>query len=227
MPYVSSEKTVPPAEDRKILDPVIEVLAKDVALKISDNSSLIPLYKNIFLEVARELEYLLNGQVTANIGPAERLAKTIYDVAKKYGYWGAHQGELNYSITRFIQRVPQIMVEQKKWKETDELRYWYYASTVSALRSASAHTEDLVIGADGVYEDIKDEYKWRVNRSYEAWQIVKSGDCYDTPYYSRLVTVVDESGKFVGYLDVYLKRDESTIHKDVLDYELVLRKKSK
>ncbi|KKS38243.1 MAG: hypothetical protein A3G49_02270 [Candidatus Sungbacteria bacterium RIFCSPLOWO2_12_FULL_41_11] len=227
MPYVPSEKTVPPAEDRKILDPVIEVLAKDAASKITDNSSLIPLYKNIFCEVACELWFLLDGEATSHIGPARHLARTIYDVAKKYGYWGAHQGELNYSITRFIQRVPQIMVEQKKWLEKDELRYWVYASTTDALISASRHTEDLGIGVSGVFEDIKDEYKWKVNRPYEIAQVIKSGDCYDAPYYMRIVEIVDEDGRRVSYLEIPLPRSDETLHKDVLDYELVLRKKTK
>ncbi len=62
--------------------------------------------------------------------------------------------------------------------------------------------------------------------AYEAAQIVKSGDCYDTPYYSRLVEVVDEEGNFVGHQHVMLKRDESTLNKDVLDGQLVLRKSS-
>lgn len=226
MPYVPSKKTVPPAEDRKILDPAVEALAKDTAVKIINNPSLNILYKDVFLKVADVLSYLMAGNDYTGTSFAGKLAKAIYEVSKKYGYWGAHQGELNYSITRFIQRVPQIMVEQKKWAKKNEFRYWVYASTVSALRYAADHTENLDIVVDGVFEDIKDEYKWKVNRAYEAAQIVKSGDCYDTPYYTRLVAVVDEDGKFVGYLDVYLKRDESTIHKDVLDYELVLRKKA-
>lgn len=229
MPYVPSEKTVPPAEDRKILDPVIEVLAKSAASQITINEDLIPLYKHIFLEVAGMLQFLLKRDKSTasdkNGTPDWELAKAIYEVSKKYGYWGAHQGELNYSITRFIQRVPQIMVAEKKWPEKDELRYWVYASTVSALKYAADNTEKLGIGVDGVFEDIKDEYKWKVNRSYEAAQIIKSGDCYDTPYYTRLVEVVDENGKLIGHMDVYLKRSEETLYKDVFDYQLVLRKK--
>ena len=133
-------------------------------------------------------------------------------------------GELNYAMTRFVQRVPQIKVANNSW--TQELRYWLYARTVSALIYASRHTEDLDLGIDGVFEDIKDEYKRRVNTSYEAAQILKSGDCYDTPYYTRLVEVVDEDGNLIGHMEVMLKRGDETLTKDMLDGVFVLKKKS-
>ena len=38
-----------------------------------------------------------------------------------------------------------------------------------------------------MFEDIKDEYKRRVNSAYEAAQILKSGDCYDyVPFRTQL-----------------------------------------
>jgi hypothetical protein len=60
-----------------------------------------------------------------------------------------------------------------------------------------------------------------VNRSYETAQIIKSGDCYDTPYYNRLVKVVDEKGQDVGYMHIDVIRpssykDDGKVHPDVL-----------
>lgn len=237
MPYVPSEKTDGKSQDRNIIDAALEPLVHRVAGEITSNLSLINAYRRVFLAVARDLRFLLMYDQGVydwskpQDGSEFELAKAVYETGKKYDYEGAYLGEFNYAITRFIQRVPQIMVETKKWK--DEFRYWLYAATVSALRYAEAHTEDLNIGSDlyigldGVFKDVIGEIKRRVNTAYEAAQIIKSGDCYDTPYYTRLVEVVDENGKIVGHQEIMLKRDESTLHKDVLDYELVLRKKPK
>lgn len=241
MPYVPSEKTNPPAEDRKILDATVEPLARKVANEITSNLSIIKIYKRTFLNVARALNLILLNeradalmskvtllifrQLWKNPEPEElNLARAIYEVGAKYGYEGAFLGELNYPFTRFIQRVPQIMVTQGKWKE--ELRYWLYAATVEGLTWTASKTKNWGIGISGVFEDIKDEYKWRVNRSYEAAQIIKSGDCYDTPFYGRLIEVIDEeSGKLIGYMEPWLKRSEETLHQDVLDWQIVVKKK--
>ena len=118
----------------------------------------------------------------------EKLANAICDVSIPYKYDGAFLGELNYSITRLIQRIPQLMVDKGFFKSA--LRYWIYA------------------GIAGVLIDIKDEYKRRVNTSYEAAQIVKSGDCYDTPYYTKLVEIIDQIGKVVGYQEVMIKKED-------------------
>lgn len=227
MPYVPSKKTDGKSEDREILDKAVEFLARDVAGKIANNLSIIGVYEDTFLEVSRILSHLLthrpqDGKAEQSGAEAE-LAEAIYAIGEKYGYGGACLGEFNYSFTRFIQRVPQIMVEKGTWKE--ELRYWLYAATVEALTYAASKTETWRIGFSGVFEDIKDEYKWRVNRSYEAAQIVKSGDCYDTPYYGRLVEVVDEDGNNIGHMEVWLKRSEKTLHQDVLDGQIVLKTK--
>ena len=143
--------------------------------------------------------------------------------AEKYGYEGAHEGILNYTITTLIQRVPACKVERGEWKE--EFRYWIYATTVSALMQTAfwylSHHDPFVIG--GVFVDIKDEYKRRVNTAYEAAQIAKSGDCYDAPYYTRLVEVVDHNGNHVGYQEVMLKRDANTLNIDILSGKIVLR----
>ncbi len=230
MPYVPSEKTDGKSQDRNVLDDAIEVLAKEAAGKITNNLSLIFFYNQIFVGIGIRLHNLLNSLVISkfdpvSVSPESQLASTIYELGKSYGYEGAFLGELNYSITRFIQRVPQIKVERKEWK--DEIRYWLYAATVEALTSASAKTESLKIGVSGVFEDVKDEYKRRVNTSYEAAQILKSGDCYDTPYYTRLVEVVDDGGVVVGHQEVMLKRSDKTLKQDTLDYQIVLKRKSK
>ena len=224
MPYVPSEKTMPPAEDRKILDKAVETAARETAKRIKNNLSLIKEYKKVFLKVARKLRRLslVTCKETSD-SPEAKLAKAIFEVGEKYDYEGAFLGELNYSFTRFIQRVPQIMVENGAWKE--ELRYWLYAATVEALTYAQDETKTFGLGISGVFEDIKDEYKWRVNRSYEAAQIIKSGDCYDTPYYGRLVEVVDEEGNHVGHMEVWLKRSPETVGLDLLKGRIVLKNK--
>lgn len=226
MPYVPSEKTNPPAEDRKIIDVAVEVLANKAAAEIKSNLSVIEIYKDMFSAVSEELFALLEGVKRSGESPEAKLAAAIYEIGAKYGYDGAYLGEFNYGLTRFIQRVPQIKIASGKWKPTDEFRYWFYAATASALTQASRFTEDLDIGVDGVFEDVKDEYKRRVNTAYEAEQILKSGDCYDTPYYTRLVRVVDEGGNLIGHMEVMLKRDASTLHKDLLDGEIVLKSKT-
>ena len=228
MPYVPSEKTVPPAEDRKILNPFIEVCAQESAEVITNNFSLITEYKRVFMNVADVLSLFQNSETVRNASlnvlgrdTTTFLARTIFFVGEKYQYEGAFLGELNYTMTRFIQRVPVVKVENGAWKEKDELRYWLYAATVSALIYTSVHTVERDDGVSGVCEDVKDEYKWKVNRSYEAAQIVKSGDCYDAPYYTRLVEVVTGVGGHVGYMEILLKRSPETLKVDVLPLELV------
>src|SRR3989344_6054085 len=224
MPYVPSKKTDGKSTDRVMLDKAVEALAQEAADKISDNLSLLTVYQGVFVGVANSLAHLLSGKPVADKTAVWNLATVFYDLENAYDYEGAFLGELNYAMTRFVQRVPQIKVANNSW--TQELRYWLYARTVSALIYASRHTEDLDLEIDGVFEDIKDEYKRRVNTSYEAAQILKSGDCYDTPYYTRLVEVVDEDGNPVGHMEVMLKRGDETLAKDMLDGKIVLKKKN-
>lgn len=223
MPYVPSEKTVPPAEDRKVIDAQVEIIATIFADMITDHLSLIRIYREAFGGISNALDSLLKGG-TVSDSPEAHLARAIYETGEKYSYGGAYLGELNYAITRFIQRVPQIKVANGTW--TDELRYWVYATTVEALMWIHNFTLEWGIGLSGVFMDIKDEYKRRMNTAYEAWQIVKSGDCYDGPYYTRLVPVVDESGSVIGYMEIMLKRDPKTVGLDLLDDEIVLRKRA-
>lgn len=224
MPYVPSEKTNPPATDRKELDIAVELLVHDVTKKITGNFSLVVIYKEVFRQVASGLSSLCHGLDLKHAkDPATGLAKTIYEIGKRYEYEGAFLGELNYAVTRFIQRVPQLMVAREKWKSTDELRYWLYACTVEALVWTSRQTVNYGLGIAGVFEDIKDEYKRRVNTAYEAAQILKSGDCYDTPYYTKLVEVVDEDGRHIGHQEIMVKRSDDTRTTDILKGQVVLR----
>ena len=223
MPYVPSKKTDGKSVDREVLDKAVELLAIDTAEKVRSNLFLIKEYECIFMKIAEVLKKLVEGKVAVGDSATSNLAISIYKVAEPYNYEGAYLGELNYAITRFIQRVPQIMVRVDKWK--DEFRYWLYAATVEALTCTAYDTRGLCIGVSGVFEDIKDEYKRRVNPAYEAAQILKSGDCYDTPYYTRLVEVVDEDGNLVGHQEVMLKRSEATLKQDLLDGRFVLKRK--
>ncbi|MFY9457413.1 MAG: hypothetical protein WAP23_00550, partial [Candidatus Spechtbacterales bacterium] len=101
MPYVPSKKTDEKSTDREVLDAVVERLASDVVARISNNLSLVAVYKSVFIGVAKSLHSLVSGIITKN---EVELAQAIYDVGAKYGYEGAYLGELNYSFTRFIQR---------------------------------------------------------------------------------------------------------------------------
>jgi len=125
---------------------------------------------------------------------AKELADAIAKVSKKYGYDGAFLGELNYALTRLIQHLPRSLVETGQ--TNNEIKYWLQA------------------GLFGVLLDVIMEYKVRVNQSYEIEQILKSGDCYDTPFYSKPVEVVDEEGNIVGYAYVNMKRSDETINCD-------------
>ena len=175
-----------------------------------------------FLEVGRTADRL-----EKNLLSQEGLfVKTILEVGEKYGYDGAFLGELNYGMTRVIQRVPQLLAEQGRCGLVvgKELRYWLYAMIVTALTSVSVQlSSNLSIGVSGVFEDIKDEYKVRVNKSYEIAQILKSGDCYDTPYFNKVVEIVNEEGKVVGHTYIELINDGQNVELDKMPYKLVVK----
>lgn len=191
MPYI-------PINDRPVLDELVSILANDIATKLTNNFSLKNLYVQAFSEIIFD-----NDESKYEFISAKKLGDTIIQVAKKYNYEGAFLGELNYAITRLIQEVPKAVVALGKWKE--ELRYWIYAVTVDSLINIS-NQNWLPIGVAGVFEDIKDEYKRRVNPAYEAVQIIKSGDCYDTPYHTVLVNAEGintiTGKKIIGYQEI-------------------------
>ena len=221
MPYVPSEKTPNPsgivkdgkAQDRILIDKAVIKLSEKIAKEIKTNRDILFGYLRHFCEIGMTL---LDAEKTKEIATASQkvsyeglsLSETIYDVGKAYNYEGAFLGELNYAITRLIQEVPKRLVEQGK--QTSELRYFIYAYTVSALVRASYFFNRLpdMYGIGGVFTDIKDEYKRRVNPSYEAAQIVKSGDCYDTPYLTKLIEVVNQHGIHIGYQEIMIKRED-------------------
>lgn len=220
MPYVPSLKTDGVSKDREVIDAQVEKVAIELAK--FDGKELLTHMKRALRVLGESLEGLSSGLKEAPTASGG-LARVIWDLGAHYGYWGAFLGELNYAVTRLIQRVPQVKVANKQWLPKDELRYWLYATTVQALNFATSFFAGSGIGIGGVFEDVKDEYKRRVNVSYEAAQIVKSGDCYDTPYYTRLVEVVDDMGGHIGYQEVMLKRSDSTLGKDVLDGKIILQ----
>lgn len=127
---------------------------------------------------------------------AKELADKIAEVAEKYKYDGAFAGELNYALTRLLQHIPRSLVTVGTLKE--EIRYWI---------------QPLMYG---VLLDVALEHKRRVNTAYEAAQIIKSGDCYDTPFYTRLVEYKDKNGNVIGHQEVMLKRSDETVAKDVI-----------
>lgn len=223
MPYVPSEKTDGKSQDRNIIDKAVEVTAREIAGSVLGNFELLAAYKKAFAAIAFDVTGLYFKRETES--SVEPIADAVWKTGLVYGYEGAFLGELNYAITRLIQRVPQVMVELKKWQPKDELRYWLYAITVQALTFVAKQynfPNECDLGVGGVFEDIKDEYKRRVNTSYEAAQIIKSGDCYDTPYYTRLVEVLSQTGEHVGHLEIMLQRSQETLHVDVLPLKLVL-----
>lgn len=218
MPYVPSIKTKNPsgivkngkAQDRVLIDKDVKTLSEEVARRIESNNDILKKYIHTFERLGENLIELSKSKNSANtfivLNEFNQLAVTIHSVGEAYNYEGAFLGELNYAITRLIQEVPKRLVEQGK--QTSELRYFIYALTVEALVRASNYfnNKEEMIGIGGVFTDIKDEYKRRVNPAYEAIQIVKSGDCYDTPYLTKLIEVLDQAGNLVGYQEVMIER---------------------
>ncbi|MBE5727918.1 hypothetical protein IHE50_00680 [Candidatus Parvarchaeota archaeon] len=208
MPYVARE-------DREKLDEVIDEVVKDLVNKLKSASTpaeLSTFYRQTFTGINKTIYKLLTKELVELKTSEEKLAGRIYELDRHYGYDAAFNGELNYSTTRIIQLTPKKMVEQGIWKE--ELRYWIYSQTVGALMRAQDDIKEIAASIDkkdndwifdgfvGVLEDVKDEYKRRVNTAYEAVQIKKSGDCYDTPYHTELVDVKDKDGNVVGWQEV-------------------------
>lgn len=219
MPYVPSLKTDGKSDDRILIDKAVEKYAVDLERQINTNFDLKKIYTKSFRKVAGLCASQTKGVKT----PEGEFVTIILKVGEKYGYEGAFLGELNYGITRLIQRVPQILAEQNKCGLTKgkELRYWLYAMTVSALiTTANEISQYDTIGISGVFEDIKDEYKVRVNKSYEIAQILKSGDCYDTPYFNKVVEIIDEVGNIVGYTYIELINDGKNVKLDKMPYKL-------
>lgn len=228
MPYVPSKKTDGESNDRIRIDAKVIELSRDIVNRISTNREILLGYLEEFIKIGTELIEFEKYSILEY--PAKdkdnSLAGVIYDVGKKYNYQGAFLGELNYAITRLIQEVPKELVKQGK--QVKELRYFIYAYTVEALVKTTYYfnrSPDMY-GIAGVFEDIKDEYKVRVNKSYEIAQILKSGDCYDTPYFNKVVEVINEEGTVVGHTYIELINDGQNEKLDKMPYKLIVREKN-
>ncbi len=239
MPYVSSKKTDGKSRDRLILDKAVDDAANEIIRRFrlekkqrQSECLIIECLAAAFFQIGGNLKSILIGYKVNTHCPLGLLAKKISTIASYYEYDEAWMGELNYAITRLLQVIPRKLVRGSRW--TSEFRYWIYAGFVGALIQASSFFSDLSGGdwrdlsLSGVFEDVKDEYKRRVNVAYEATQINKSGDCYDTPYYTRLVEVLDEEGNHFGFQEVMLRRTPETLNADIVGgFQLKYRKEEK
>jgi hypothetical protein len=207
MPYI-------PAENRPAIDKAVETVAEEIAGELLSNNlttAISERYRTCFMGIAETIISLEKGASPASDTAITRLASIIIETARGYGQQGGWLGELNYALTRLIQQVPFIMHRNQVWKEA--LRYWLYAETVGALTRTAydIHSrygnEWISNGLAGVFEDVKDEYKRRVNTSYEAAQIRKSGDCY---YYSpfRTELVKFNVNGVDGWIEIMLPQQE-------------------
>ena len=204
MPYI-------PPQNRPAIDQCAQALAERIALRLEKETitaAVSELYRDSFMKIARAIVALETGRTQAiAVGEERALAESIVVAAKSYNQPGGFLGELNYALTRLIQLVPYCMYKKGLWKEA--LRYWLYAETVGALVRTSYETHSafgndwIANGLAGVFEDVKDEYKRRVNTAYEALQIRKSGDCYEkSPFHTQLVEF--ETAGVKGWIEIML-----------------------
>lgn len=217
MPYVPSKKTDGKSTDRELIDVAVEKFSQYLNTKIFNNFDLLKIYTRSFLEVA----FLANNNIKNNKAQEGIFIRTILEVGEKYKYDGAFLGELNYGITRVIQRVPQILANQEKCGlvKGKELRYWLYAMTTASLLSVATKLTTVdKTGVSGVFIDIKDEYKVRVNKSYEIAQILKSGDCYDTPYFNKVVEIRNNKNEVIGHTYIELQNDGNNVNVDKMPF---------
>ena len=208
MPYI------PPA-NRPAIDSAVNDLANEIAAVMTqaeETAEISVRLRAAFRVIARTIRAVESGETPADDGKAADLAARVLDTAAGYGLKGGWTGELNYALTRLIQAVPLAMNRNGTWSEA--LRYWMYAQIVGALSRAAweVHAEgndDFIDnGLCGVFIDVKDEYKRRVNTAYEAAQILKSGDCYDlAPYRTHLVPVTVDN--VTGYQEVMLPKQDA------------------
>lgn len=207
MPYI-------PPQNRPEIDLGVDALAEEIALALAAADRTVEVseaYRAAFGEIADFIAALERDAAASPVSKAQSLAARIVEAATVYQQKGGWLGELNYAVTTLIQAVPFKMVEKGAW--TEHLRYWLFAQTVGALTRTAydMHTrfgnDWIGNGLAGVFEDIKDEYKRRVNTAYEAVQILKSGDCYDmVPLRTQLVPI--EINGVEGYTEVMLPRRE-------------------
>lgn len=207
MPYI-------PPQNRPPINTAVDALAEEIATALIQQNHTAEIsvhYRQAFRAIADFIATLERQPDAKPTGHAQTLARAIVDTARGYNLKGAWAGELNYALTLLIQMVPFKMLKKGVWEES--LRYWLYAQTVGALTRAgyevhARYGDDYIgNGLAGVFEDVKDEYKRRVNTAYEAAQIRKSGDCYDhVPFRTQLVPfkVADTDG-FIEIMLPYRK----------------------
>ena len=206
MPYI-------PPQNRPGIDAAVDRVATEIAESLrreQKTAEISELYRDAFGQIADAIDRAERGATLGNSAP-ERLAGAIVTAARAYNTKGGWLGEFNYGLTMLIQMVPLKMKQSGAWSEA--LRYWIYAETVGALVRASYDVHARYgntwqgNGLAGVFEDVKDEYKRRVNTAYEAAQILKSGDCYDaTPYHTRLMPI--EHNGVRGWFEIMLPKTE-------------------
>ena len=207
MPYIPPRNRpgIDAAVDR-VANEIVEALRRD-----RKTAEISELYREAFNRIADAIDRLERGGVAGDSAP-DRMADAIVAAARAYNTKGGWLGELNYGLTMLIQMAPRKMKQSGAWDEA--MRYWIYAETVGALVRASYDVHARYAntwqgnGMAGVFEDVKDEYKRRVNTAYEAVQILKSGDCYDaTPYHTRLMPI--EHNGVRGFFEIMLPKTET------------------
>jgi hypothetical protein len=206
MPYI-------PPQNRPAIDAAVDVVAEALADRVQAEeitAGISVLYRDTLNTVADSIAAIESGKPPV-AGEAGALAACIVETAKVYEQQGAWAGELNYAVTMLIQAVPYKLYKRGVWSEC--LRYWLYAQTVGALTRTAYDVHErfgngyVGNGLAGVFEDIKDEMKRRVNSAYEAAQITKSGDCYNMmPYHTELVPF--EKDGVAGYIEIMLKHHD-------------------
>ncbi|MGD2175323.1 MAG: hypothetical protein PVJ27_07965 [Candidatus Brocadiaceae bacterium] len=209
MPYI-------PPENRPAIDAVVDALADQIADKLEASggtAEVSELYREAFLEMADFVTALERSgpEAPEATTPAQRVAEQVVAMAERYNQKGGWLGELNYAVTTLIQAVPFTLYSRGAWPEV--LRYWLHAETVGALTRTAYDLHQrtgndwIANGLAGVFEDVKDELKRRVNTAYEAAQIRKSGDCYDRmPFRTQLVPM--QAGGVEGFIEIMLPRRE-------------------
>jgi hypothetical protein len=206
MPYI-------PPQNRPAINERVDALAGKIADSLADNDETAEIsvyYRDAFSGIADSIAALEAGESVVQ-GEAGALAACIVETAAGYGQKGGWTGELNYAVTMLIQAVPFKLYKRGVWAEC--LRYWLHAQTVGALTRTAYDIHErfgngwIGNGLAGVFEDIKDELKRRVNTAYEAAQINKSGDCFQMmPFRTRLVPM--EKDGVEGYIEILQKQQE-------------------
>lgn len=186
MPYIEQK-------DRAELDPLIENAVEEICDRFQHDKELIKSIVEALITMAGAIKAHFDHQHINLHNTYQTLALKIvngidnndpYDIRMRWAGW------LNYSVSRILVLLPKRLVATGYFKK--EFAYWIYACMVGALGEATNIVTDISGQDDirgclvGVFTDIKDEYKWRVNRAYERVKIAENGDVFlDAPYYTE------------------------------------------